>query len=110
MDETALESYTTPIDDESGDNPIDEFVSFHQVMTSKPFTQYVSVLFTYTSHNLLTVMSTQDNGFYSLLVSGLSPDEQNNLQSLMVLAEQKKAQIQSKQIERQGGKYFFFLD
>lgn len=54
-------------------------------------------------------MSTQDNGFYSLLVSGLSPDEQNNLQSLMVLAEQKKAQIQSKQIERQGGKYFFFF-
>lgn len=35
LDETALESYTTPIDDESGDNPIDEFVSFQQVMTSK---------------------------------------------------------------------------
>lgn len=48
-------------------------------------------------------MTVQDSGYYSLLVNGLSPDEQNNLQSLMVLAEQKKAQIQSKQIERQGG-------
>lgn len=35
LDETALESYTTPIDDETGDNPINEFVTFQQVMTSK---------------------------------------------------------------------------
>lgn len=37
LDETALESYTTPIDDESTDNPIDEFVTFQQVMTSKSY-------------------------------------------------------------------------
>lgn len=55
-------------------------------------------------------MSTQDKGYYSLLVTGLSPDEQQNLQSLMVLAEQKKAQIQSKQIERQGGKKSFVFE
>lgn len=54
-------------------------------------------------------MTVQDSGYYSLLVNGLSPEEQINLQSLMVLAEQKKAQIQSKQIERQGGKVDFFL-
>lgn len=53
-------------------------------------------------------MTVQDSGYYSLLVNGLSPEEQINLQSLMVLAEQKKAQIQSKQIERQGGKVDFF--
>lgn len=35
LDETALESYTTPIDDETTDNPVDEFVTFQQVMTSK---------------------------------------------------------------------------
>lgn len=52
-------------------------------------------------------MATQDKGYYSLLVTGLSPDEQQHLASLMVLAEQKKAQIQSKQIERQGGKESF---
>lgn len=35
LDKTELESYTTPIDDEEADNPIDEFVTFQQVMTSK---------------------------------------------------------------------------
>lgn len=57
----------------------------------------------------LLVMTVQDSGYYSLLVNGLSPEEVINLQSLMVLAEQKKAQIQSKQIERQGGKVCIFL-
>lgn len=57
-------------------------------------------------------MSTQDKGYYSLLVSGLTQEEQQSLQSLLVLAEQKKAQIQSKQIERQGGNWnliFLFI-
>lgn len=49
-------------------------------------------------------MSTQDEGYYSLLVNSLNQEQQKNLQDIMVLAEQKKAQIQSKQIERQGGK------
>lgn len=35
MDETTLESYTTPIDDEEADNPIDEFITFQQVLASK---------------------------------------------------------------------------
>lgn len=106
MDETALESYTTPIDDESTDNPIDEFVSFQQVMTSKPSLNRCE--FQFLTTGLLCpfpVMSTQDKGYYSLLVNGLTAEEQQSLQSLLVLAEQKKAQIQSKQIERQGGKY-----
>lgn len=34
MDETTLESYTTPIDDEEADNPIDEFITFQQVLAS----------------------------------------------------------------------------
>jgi len=85
LDETALESYTTPIDDQSTDNPIDEFVTFQQVMT---------------------IMSTQDKGYYSLLVNSLSPEQQKNLQDVMLLAELKIAQIQSKQIERQGGYAF----
>ena len=49
-------------------------------------------------------MSTQDKNYYALLVNSLSPGQQKMLQDIMVLAEQKKAQIQSKLIERQGGK------
>lgn len=36
-DETALEGYTTPIDDEEADDPIDEYIAFQQVMTSMFF-------------------------------------------------------------------------
>lgn len=35
MEETALESYTTPIDDEDADQPIDEYIAFQSVMASK---------------------------------------------------------------------------
>lgn len=35
LDETALETYTTVIDDEEADNAIDEYVTFQQVMTSE---------------------------------------------------------------------------
>lgn len=54
-------------------------------------------------------MSTQDEGYYSLLVNGLSQDQQKMLRDIMVLAEQKKAQIQSRQIERQGGRFEVFF-
>lgn len=104
MDETALESYTTPIDDEEADNPIDEFVTFQQVMTSK-LNQTAKPLdivykFPIFCHEDI---ATQDTAFYTLLTTGLTPETQKAFQEVMVLAEQKKAQIQSRQIEKQGG-------
>lgn len=33
IDETTLETYLTPIDDEDTDNPIDEYIAFQQVLT-----------------------------------------------------------------------------
>lgn len=35
LDETTLETYLTPIDDEDGDNPVDEYIAFQQVITRK---------------------------------------------------------------------------
>lgn len=33
IDETTLETYLTPIDDEDADNPVDEYIAFQQVIT-----------------------------------------------------------------------------
>lgn len=33
IDETTLETYLTPIDDEEADNPVDEFIAFQQTIT-----------------------------------------------------------------------------
>lgn len=32
IDETTLETYLTPIDDEEADNPIDEYIAFQQTL------------------------------------------------------------------------------
>lgn len=37
LDETTLETYLTPIDDEDADNPIDEYIAFQQVITRMCF-------------------------------------------------------------------------
>lgn len=35
LDETALEAFTTPLDDEDSPTAIDEYIAFQDVMTSK---------------------------------------------------------------------------
>lgn len=35
LDETTLETYLTPIDDEDCDNPIDEYITFQEVINRK---------------------------------------------------------------------------
>lgn len=48
IDETTLETYLTPIDDEDCDNPIDEYIAFQQVHTRNINTQqYYLVLDTF---------------------------------------------------------------
>lgn len=81
MDETLLEGYTTVIDDEDK-MEVNEYVSFQQLMNH---------------------LSASDPNFYSLLMHNISSDEAKSLQEIILLAEQKKALIQSKLIEKSGG-------
>lgn len=109
MDETTLESYTTPIDDEEADNPIDEFITFQQVLASKNTFFQIFQIFKYFNYFLLIDLTTQDPAYYALITSGLTTEQQKSLHELMVLADQKKAQIQSRLIEKQGGEFFELL-
>lgn len=40
LDETALEGFGTPLDDEEGPNAIDEYIVFQEVMQSKSIKVY----------------------------------------------------------------------
>lgn len=50
-------------------------------------------------------METQDPQYYALLLSRLNAEQTKGLQSVLVIAEQKRAQYASQAIERQGGKH-----
>lgn len=110
LEETALESYTTPIDDEDADQPIDEYVAFQQVMASEYFDFVLNLrrheIDVFAPLLLCADLSTQDPAYYALLTSKLDGNQQKALQEIMVLADQKKAQIHSRQIEKQGGNTF----
>ncbi|XP_013114275.1 importin-7 [Stomoxys calcitrans] len=82
LNETALEGFTTPIDDEEDENAIDEFVTFK---------------------NVITALSTQDQAWYALLTSGLTPEQAKALQDVVTTADQRKAAKESKLIEKRGG-------
>lgn len=49
-------------------------------------------------------MQNQEPQYYALLISKLNPDQLKGLNDVVVIADQKKAQYASKQIEKQGGK------
>lgn len=53
-----------------------------------------------------SALSTQDPGWYTLLTNTLTPEQATSLQEVMVLAEQRKALRQSRQIEKNGGYAF----
>lgn len=67
-EQTALESYTTPIDDE--DCPVDEYVDFKATLE--------------------TIQGTDPNWF-NILMSPLSPQQQKTLQEVYTLAQQRKS-------------------
>lgn len=82
LNETALETFTTPIDNENVENAIDEYITFKEVITA---------------------LSTQDQAWYAVLTSGLTPEQTKALQEVAVIADQRKAAKESKLIEKQGG-------
>uniref|UniRef100_S4PBC1 Importin-7 n=4 Tax=Pararge aegeria TaxID=116150 RepID=S4PBC1_9NEOP len=82
-DETAIECYTTPLDE--SDCTIDEYIKFK---------------------NILTTLSTSEPALYHALTCVLTDQQQKQLNTIFVLADQRKAQQDSKRIEQSGGYSF----
>ncbi|CAH1099995.1 unnamed protein product [Psylliodes chrysocephalus] len=82
-EETVLESYTTPLDEEDCD--VDEYQAFKQIMTA---------------------IQGQDPEWYNALTTNLSESQLKTLSEVCVLAEQRAAARESKRIEQQGGYIF----
>lgn len=99
-EDTVLEAYTTPLDDEDCD--IDEYMVFKEVMQSKQLC-LLSVYMFSMFYVFLGLQSTEPD-WYSLLTSNLSEEQQKSLIEVSVLADQRRAARESKKIEQQGGK------
>lgn len=82
-EETALESYTTPLDDE--DCPVDEYIVFKEIL-----------------HHL----QQTDPSWYNMLTGHLTPEQQKSVQDVFILAEQRKAAAESRRIDKSGGYVF----
>lgn len=82
-EETALETYTTPLD--SDDTKQDEYVVFKEVMQN---------------------IEKTDHNWYRALTSNLTAEQQKTLQEIILLADQRKAALESKRIEQSGGYAF----
>uniref|UniRef100_A0A2R5LJV7 Putative nuclear transport receptor ranbp7/ranbp8 importin beta superfamily n=1 Tax=Ornithodoros turicata TaxID=34597 RepID=A0A2R5LJV7_9ACAR len=82
-EETALEAYTTPLDEE--DCPIDEYQVFKEVMQG---------------------IQNSDPTWFNTLTSVLNAEQQKTLQEIYVLADRRKAVAESQKIKRSGGYVF----
>lgn len=82
-EETALEGYNTTLDDD--EDADDEYVVFKTIMQG---------------------IQMNDAGWYSALTSQLTTDQQQELNDVVVLADQRKAAAESKRIEQAGGYKF----
>ncbi|MBN3273221.1 IPO7 protein, partial [Polyodon spathula] len=82
-EETALEGYTTLVDDE--DNLVDEYQIFKVIMQN---------------------LQTRDPGWYQALTQTLNEEQAKQLQDIGTLADQRQAAHESKMIEKHGGYKF----
>ncbi|KFM76182.1 Importin-7, partial [Stegodyphus mimosarum] len=82
-EETALEGYTTPLDDE--DTSVDEYVIFKEVMNN---------------------LKANDPNWYNILTSHLTTEQQRSFEEVCILADQRKAAAESRRIEKSGGYVF----
>ncbi|XP_063986834.1 importin-7 isoform X2 [Diachasmimorpha longicaudata] len=82
-EETTLECYITPLDFD--DNNQDEYVVFNEVMQN---------------------IERTDQQWYTGLTNHLTADQRKALQEVILLAEQRKAAVESKRIEQSGGYAF----
>ncbi|NWW37047.1 IPO7 protein, partial [Panurus biarmicus] len=82
-EETALEGYSTIIDDE--DNPIDEYQIFKTIFQT---------------------IQNRNPAWYQALTQGLTEEQRKQLQDIATLADQRRAAHESKMIEKHGGYKF----
>ncbi|XP_047481954.1 importin-7-like isoform X1 [Penaeus chinensis] len=82
-DETALESFTTPLDKD--DCEVDEYLVFKEVMHA---------------------LEANAPAWYQALTGGLNSDQQKAMQEISTLADQRRAAAQSKKIQQSGGYNF----
>lgn len=83
MEETALESYQTPLDEDSCQ--VDEYQVFKNVLQS---------------------IQTADPVWYQALMTPITPEQTKELEDVFKLAEQRHAAAESKRIEDAGGYVF----
>lgn len=107
-EETTLECYITPLDFD--ENNQDEYVVFKEVMQSeqnrtiwKPEKSWIIRNFSIIFH-FLDIERT-DQAWYRALTSHLTAEQQKALQEVILLADQRKAALESKRIEQSGGEY-----
>ncbi|XP_070563950.1 importin-7-like [Ptychodera flava] len=82
-EETALESYNTILDDDNC--PIDEYMIFKEVLQG---------------------LQVQDPSWYNALTSGITQEQQSEIQEIVKLADQRRALAESKKIQEVGGYQF----
>uniref|UniRef100_A0A672J095 Importin N-terminal domain-containing protein n=1 Tax=Salarias fasciatus TaxID=181472 RepID=A0A672J095_SALFA len=82
-EETALEGYTTAVDDE--DNMVDEYQIFKAVLQN---------------------IQSRDPAWYQALTQALDEEQGKQLQDIATLADQRRAAHESKMIEKHGGYKF----
>ncbi|KAL7049000.1 hypothetical protein ACKWTF_003564 [Chironomus riparius] len=84
-EETALEGFTTPLDDEDCPEYIDEYIVFQDVMQK---------------------LQLQDPTWYTMLSVNLTEEQRKSLHQILTTAEQKRNQKRSDAIEKSGGFQF----
>ncbi|XP_025407718.1 importin-7 isoform X2 [Sipha flava] len=83
-EETMLEVYTTPLDadDNNADESLDVYILFKTVLLS---------------------IQQNDPAWYSALTNHLNSDQQKSINEIMVLAEQRRAEVENKKKEKLAG-------
>jgi len=84
MEETSLEAYTTPLDEEEGEN-IDEYMIFKEILGG---------------------LQSSNPGWYGQLTSHLSEVQGKALTEIITLSNQRAAERESRKIQQQGGYQF----
>jgi len=83
VDESSLDSYTTPIDDE--ENSIDEYLFFKETLQQ---------------------LESNQHEWYSMLINSLNEKQKKDIENIFVLGNQRKEAKESKKIEQAGGYQF----
>lgn len=106
-EETALEGFTTPLDEENNPEYVDEYIIFSNVMRGKttlteclcerPWTQSWPWTWNFTE------LPQQDPSWFQMISANLTDQQRKSIQTILTTAEQKKNLKRSNEIEKSGG-------